>query len=149
MGILVDRAPGRALRQSLVYPLHRRSGWGAARPACPDAAAGRADDAGHHRLRAERLLQLAVRSDARPDVLRDVPGGPAVAALAGRRDRGRRVLRPVLDADVALLVSPEPGGRRAVPAAGAGGRGAADPPAGLAPGGGARAGGRRGVADRS
>ena len=132
----------------MVYPLHRRSGGGAARPACPDAAAWRAHDAGHHRLRSERFLQPAGHRDARPAVLRDVPGGPAVAALAGRRDRGRRVLRPVLDADVALLVSPEPGGRSAVPAAGAGGRGAVDAPAWLAPGSGARAGRRRGAADR-
>src|ERR1022692_2070547 len=129
MGILVDRAPGRALRQSVVYPLYRRSGGGAAGPACPDAAAGRADDAGHHRLRPECLLQPAGHRDARPAVLRDVPGGPAVAALAGWRDRGGRVLRPVLDAGMALLVSPEPGGRGAVPAAGAGGGRAAGAPA--------------------
>src|ERR1022692_2833542 len=129
VGILVDRAPGRASRQSVVYPLYRCSGGGAARPACPDAAAGRADDAGHHRLRAECLLQPAGHRDAGLAVLCDVPGGPAVAALAGWRDRGGRVLRLVVDAGMALLVSPEPGGRGAVPAAGAGGRGAADPPA--------------------
>ena len=80
-------------------------------------------------------------------VLCDVPGGAVVAALAGGRDRGGGVFRVVVDADVAVLVSPEPGGGGAVLAAGAGGRGAADAAAGVAAGGGPGGGGRRGAAD--
>ena len=66
--------------------------------------------------------------------LRDLPGGPAVAAIAGGRHRGGRVLRPVLDDVVAVLLPPEPGGGGAVLPAGPGGRGAFPAPARLAAG---------------
>ncbi len=80
------------------------------------------------------LVQPADHRHARPAVLRDVPGRPAVAALAGRRDRGRRLFRPVLDAGRARLGAPQHRGRHLVPAHDRGGRRPAAPRSGPPPG---------------
>ena len=88
---------------------------------------GAADGPGHAGLRPVGRLQPADHRLARPGLLRDVPGGPAVAAHAGRRDRRRGVLRAVGHADLPGLVPPEHRVRHGVPAADPGGRRPAAP----------------------
>ncbi len=148
VGLLVDSALGRAPQQSLVQPLPGCAGRGPAGIPRADAAARRADDAGHAHAGPHVHLQPADRGRARADVLHDVPGGAAVGALADRRDRRRRVLRPVHDDDVERLVRDPAGAGRDLPAPGAGGGGAAGAAAGLAAGGHPGRGARGPAADR-
>ena len=127
MGLLVAGARGGAPGQPVVHPVDRRAHRGPARLPRPDAPRGRADDAGHGAVRAERRLQPAVDPHPRADVLRRLPAGPAVAAHTDRRGLRGRVLRAVLRHDVARLVPAQPGRRGGVPATGAGSGGAAAP----------------------
>ena len=121
------------LSQPLVHQPHGRPGRHPAGVRHHDAA-GRPDhDTGHPGLRPQRLVRRADDPGARPDLLPDVPGGPAVAGRA-RGDRRRGPVRPVLDAGVAGLAAPEHRARHDVPADDAGGRGAAAPPARSPPG---------------
>ena len=134
LGFLVGRPPGVPPVQPLVHPVPRRAGGRGSRLSHADATARPADDSRHAGLRAEPELQPALDPVPRPAVLRDVPGGPALAAHPARRDHGRGLLRPVHDPHLAQLVRGEPGAGGAVPADGAGGRGPAAPPAGPAAG---------------
>ncbi len=126
VGPVVDRAPGRPPGQPVLHPPHGRPGRHPARLRHHHAA-GRADhDPDHAGLRPRRRVQPADHRAAGPAVLRDVPGGPAVAGHP-RRDRRRGPVRPVIDDGLAGLVPPEHRARHAVPADDAGGRGPAAP----------------------